>query len=58
MLCSCAMGPLRMKKAAITRMQPIVKQMANFCGASTMTGRKTVKARKRKRAPVAMVTMK
>jgi len=32
---------------------PRVKQMANFCGISTMTGRNIVKAMKMKKTPLA-----
>lgn len=38
--------------------QPRVKQIANFWGATTMRGRKMVKAMERKKTPVAMETPK
>jgi len=37
---------------------PRVKQIANFCGISTITGRNMVKARKTKNTPVASSKLK
>ena len=41
------------KSEAMMSAHPSVKQMANFCGMSTMTGRKSAKAMKTKKMPVA-----
>lgn len=41
------------KNDPIIKAQPSVKQIANFCGISTMTGRNIVNATKMKKTPVA-----
>lgn len=46
-------GPLSAKMDAMMSPQPSVKQMANFCGMITMTGRKSANAMKTKKMPVA-----
>ena len=46
-------GPLSAKREAMMSAHPRVKQMANFWGMSTMTGRKSAKAMKTKKMPVA-----
>lgn len=46
-------GPLSAKKEPIMNTHPIVKQIANFWGISTMTGRNIAKAIKTKKIPAA-----
>ena len=47
------MGPLSAKNDAMIKPQPSVKQIANFWGTSTMTGRNRANEVKTKNTPVA-----
>ena len=47
------MGPLRAKNEPTMKAHPIVKQIANFWGFSTITGRNMVKPMKIKKTPAA-----
>lgn len=58
MCCSCPLHPLSVTNDAMTRPDPIVKQMANFEGASMMTGRKSEKARSKKIKPAPRIAAK
>ena len=51
-------GPLSAKSEAMMSAHPSVKLRANFCGMSTMTGRKSAKAMKMKKMPVARKRLK
>lgn len=51
-------GPLRAKKEPMMNKQPSVKEMANFCGNSTITGRNMKKAINMKKTPAAVMMAK